>query len=159
MLLQVEAALREFPEGLYLDREKFLKALQSHLGARSFKPSASDLKWICQSLSQRDEEAEICTNKAGEPEPDPELRDYENVPLKECINEYFEREVKPHVPDAWIDESKTDEKDGKVGIIGYEIPFNRHFYKYVPPRPLEEIDRDLEEVSREIMELLHEVTA
>src|SRR5512134_2499120 len=63
------------------------------------------------------------------PEPDPELRDTESVPLSESIEAFFEREVKPHVPDAWIETSKRDEKDGKVGIFGYEINFNRYFYR------------------------------
>ncbi len=85
------------------------------------------------------------------------MRDHENVPLTEDVDEYFEREVLPHVPNAWIDESKKDEKDGLVGIVGYEIPFNRHFYEYIPPRPLEEIDADLDKVTSEIMELLREV--
>ena len=65
--------------------------------------------------------------------------------------------MKPHVPLAWIDEKKSDEKDGKVGIVGYEIPFNRHFYEYVAPRALEEIDAELDAVTSEIMELLREV--
>jgi type I restriction enzyme M protein len=79
------------------------------------------------------------------------LRDTENVPLKEDINEYFRREVLPHVPDAWIDHEKTK--------VGYEIPFNRHFYKYMPPRSLDEIDADLQRVSGEIMEMLRGVMA
>ena len=79
-------------------------------------------------LGERDETAEICRDRDGNPEPDPELRDTETVPLKESIEEYFKREVLPHVPDAWIDESKTK--------VGYEIPLNRHFYRYEPPRPL-----------------------
>jgi type I restriction enzyme M protein len=83
-----------------------------------------------------------------------DLRDYDNVPFPESIHDYFKREVLPHVPDAWIDESKKDKLDGDVG---YEIPFNRHFYKYVPPRSLEEIDADLDKVSKEVMELLQEV--
>ena len=78
------------------------------------------------------------------------------MPLGEDIDEYFAREVLPHVPDAWIDRDKVDERDGQVGIVGYEIPFNRHFYVYTPPRPLEEIDADLARVSREIVELLGE---
>lgn len=74
------------------------------------------------------------------------------------INEaYFIKEVQPHVPDAWIDASKRDAKDGEIGIVGFEIPFNRHFYQYQPPRPLEEIDADLDAVSAEIMALLREV--
>lgn len=94
---------------------------------------------------------------------DSELRDNENVALNPAlsvneINEaYFKKEVLPHVPDAWIDASKRDDKDGEIGIIGYEIPFNRHFYQYQPPRDLVEIDADLDAVSAEIMKLLQEV--
>ena len=94
---------------------------------------------------------------------DSELRDYENVALNPAlsvndINEaYFKKEVLPHVPDAWIDASKRDDKDGCCGIVGYEIPFNRHFYQYQPPRDLVEIDADLDKVSAEIMALLQEV--
>lgn len=72
------------------------------------------------------------------------------MPLKEGIAEYFEREVLPHVPDAWIDESKTK--------IGYEIPLNRHFYQYEPPRPLEVIEAGIKELEREILDLLGQVT-
>ena len=84
-------------------------------------------------------------------EPDADLRDFENVPLKEDIDAYFEREVRPHVPDAWMDRSKDK--------VGYEINFNRHFYMYTPPRPLEEIDADLKQAEEEIMRLLREVTS
>ncbi|KZL09822.1 class I SAM-dependent DNA methyltransferase [Pseudovibrio sp. Ad26] len=95
--------------------------------------------------------------------PDGDLRDNENVPLdparsvNEANEDYFAREVKPHVPEAWIDAGKKDERDGEVGIVGYEIPFNRHFYVYQPPRALEEIDAELDAVSAEIMQLLQEV--
>jgi type I restriction enzyme M protein len=95
--------------------------------------------------------------------PDGDLRDNENVALdpSQRVNElneaYFVKEVQPHVPDAWIDASKTDDKDQEVGIVGYEIPFNRHFYQYQPPRDLVEIDADLDAVSAEIMSLLQEV--
>jgi len=94
---------------------------------------------------------------------DGDLRDHENVALDpskpvNAINEaYFKKEVLPHVPDAWIDASKKDSKDQEIGIVGYEIPFNRHFYVYQPPRPLEEIDAELDAVSAEIMKLLQEV--
>ncbi|MDH5803508.1 MAG: type I restriction-modification system subunit M [Gammaproteobacteria bacterium] len=94
---------------------------------------------------------------------DGDLRDFENVnldPSKEVneVNEaYFAKEVQPHVPDAWIDASKKDDKDQQIGIVGYEIPFNRHFYVYQPPRDLAEIDADLDKVSGEIMQLLQEV--
>jgi len=96
-------------------------------------------------------------------QPDGDLRDNENVPLdpsvstSELIESYFTREVQPHVPDAWINADKRDDKDGEIGVVGYEIPFNRHFYVYQPPRPLEEIDADLDKVSAEIMALLQEV--
>ncbi|WP_306356281.1 MULTISPECIES: class I SAM-dependent DNA methyltransferase [unclassified Nocardia] len=100
-------------------------------------------------LGVRDPEGEVQLVK-GAPEPDTELRDYENVPLEEDVNEYLAREVLPHVPDAWIDHSKTK--------IGYEIPFTRHFYVYTPPRPLEEIDAELKALETEIQELLGEVT-
>jgi type I restriction enzyme M protein len=95
--------------------------------------------------------------------PDGDLRDHENVALDpsksvNAINEaYFAKEVQPHVPDGWIDASKRDEKDQEIGIVGYEIPFNRHFYVYQPPRALEEIDAELDLVSGEIMALLQEV--
>jgi len=94
---------------------------------------------------------------------DSDLRDYENVALDPYravndINEaYFLKEVQLHVPDAWIDASKKDDKDQEIGIVGYEIPFNRHFYQYQPPRDLVDIDADLDEVSAEIMQLLQEV--
>ncbi len=94
---------------------------------------------------------------------DGDLRDAENIALNpnidttDLIETYFEREVQPHVPDAWINADKRDEKDGEIGIVGYEIPFNRHFYVYQPPRDLKEIDADLDAVSSEIMKLLQEV--
>lgn len=96
-------------------------------------------------------------------EQDGDLRDNENVPLNpsvatsDLIENYFKAEVQPHVSDAWINADKRDAKDGEVGIVGYEIPFNRHFYVYHPPRSLEEIDADLDAVSAEIMKLLQEV--
>ncbi len=101
--------------------------------------------------------------KVVEFEQDGELRDNENVPLNpeistsDLIESYFKAEVLPHVADAWINADKRDAKDGEVGIVGYEIPFNRHFYVYQPPRPLAEIDADLDAVSAEIMKLLQEV--
>jgi type I restriction enzyme M protein len=101
--------------------------------------------------------------KVVEYQPDSDLRDYENVPLDPStpVNEtneaYFNKEVLPHVPEAWIDGKKKDAIDQEIGIVGYEIPFNRHFYVYQPPRALAEIDADLDKVSAEIMQLLQEV--
>lgn len=135
----------------YLSREQFKKEL-----TKGYKFSSDEWKLLVKHLSEAKPEAEVCKTK-GKIEPDPNLRDYENVPLGESIEEYFTREVLPHVADAWIDTSKTDEKDKKVGIVGYEIPFNRHFYQYQPPRALEAIDADLDKVTQEIMQLLAEV--
>ena len=104
------------------------------------------------------EDGKVVMSK-GKPKPDTSLRDNENIPLKEDIQVYFKREVLPHVPDAWISEDKKhiDTKDGKIGIIGYEIPFNRHFYEYTPPRSLSEIDTELDSITKEILDLLNEV--
>ncbi|GAI53391.1 unnamed protein product, partial [marine sediment metagenome] len=107
-------------------------------------------KAILKALSERDDTADICTDKKSNPEPDTNLRDYENVPLKEDIHEYMKHEVLPHVPNAWVDESKTK--------IGYEINFNRYFYKYTPPRPLGEIEAELKKNEKEIADMLHGVT-
>ena len=96
--------------------------------------------------------------KQMEYEPDPALRDNENVPLKEEIVTFFRREVQPFVPDAWIDRSGVDEQDGKIGKVGYEINFNRVFFRYQPPRPLAEIDAELAKVEQRILHLLQEVT-
>jgi len=149
-------ALPRFEEDKVLSRSTFKKWLKVHMNGE--KLPAPALKLLQKHLGEHDDQAELCKT-AGKVEANPDLRDNENVPLGVDIHEYFQREVLPHVPNAWIDEGKKDDKDGQVGIVGYEIPFNRHFYKYVPPRPLEEIDADLDKVSREIMELLAEVHA
>lgn len=91
-------------------------------------------------------------------ESDPALKDAENIPLKEDIVSYFLREVRPYVPDAWIDRETLDEQDGGIGKVGYEINFNRVFFQYQPPRPLDEIDTELAGVEQRILELLREVT-
>jgi type I restriction enzyme M protein len=153
-------ALASFEEEKYLSRDKFLKQLKVKLeresAAKAVKLSVVQLKLIVKHLGEHDDEAEVCKSK-GQIEANPDLRDNENVPLTESVADYFAREVLPHVPNAWIDESKTDPKDGEVGIVGYEIPFNRHFYVYEPPRALEDIDADLDAISTEIMHLLNEV--
>lgn len=149
------AKLRGALQGMGADRvwrsrPAFQKDLRKALDAAGIELPAPRQKALVAALAERDEEAEICRDAKGAPEPDPDLRDTENVPLAEDVEEYFKREVRPHVPDAWIDHTKTK--------IGYEISFNRYFYRYTPPRPLEEIDRDLKTVSAEIMGLLQEVT-
>ncbi|MBT9310576.1 type I restriction-modification system subunit M [Leptothoe kymatousa] len=149
-------------ETIHLNRGKFIKALKAALKAQNVELKAPQLKALLNNLGERNPEADICRVKdkaKGEPEPDTGLRDYENVPLGESITDYFEREVKPHVPDAWIDQGKCDQLDGEVGIVGFEIPFNRHFYVFEPPRPLEEIDRDLKLCTDRIKQMIEELSA
>ncbi|MDF4637585.1 class I SAM-dependent DNA methyltransferase [Vibrio parahaemolyticus] len=147
-------ALASFSEEKLLSRDAFLKAFIVKMNG--IKLTAAQQKMIVKHLGEHDDEAEVCKVK-GKVEANPDLRDNENVPLTETVDGYFAREVLPHVPDAWIDTKKTDERDGEVGVVGYEIPFNRHFYVYEPPRSLEAIDADLDAVSAEIMQLLQEV--
>lgn len=143
--LQTLAAL-----GVVKNRDIFANTMQAAFKKAGLKVPAALQKTILMALAERDETADICTDAKGNPEPDPDLRDYENVPLKESIDDYMKREVLPHVPDAWVDHSKTK--------IGYEINFNRYFYKYTPPRPLEEIEADLKKIEGEIADMLAEVT-
>jgi type I restriction enzyme M protein len=151
----------------YEDRDALLAALRTLVGkepsfkktefAAALRAALSDLtklptpvdKAVWNAVSVRDPEGQVQLKK-GQPEPDPDLRDYENVPLEEDVDAYLEREVLPHVPDAWIDHTKTK--------VGYEIPFTRHFYVYTRPRPLAEIDAELREFETEIHKILGEVT-
>jgi len=161
---------RTLPGTLFKDREDFLSVLGAASKKAELKLPAPIIKVVLAALSERDETAAVCRDKDGNPEPDPELRDTESVPLVNgpdpadaqdvpaSVRAFFEREVKPHVPDAWIDTSRRDPRDGSVGLIGYEINFNRYFYKYVPPRPLEEIEADLSVIEKDITRMLAEIT-
>lgn len=151
---EVLQALQAMAHSEYLDRDTFKAELTTNIAS---KLSAAQFKLIQKHLAEHNEQAAIGRDSKGKPEANPDLRDYENIPLKEDIQSYFEREVLPHVADAWIDQTKVDPKDGKVGIVGYEIPFNRHFYEYTPPRALEAIDADLAAVTADILTLLQEV--
>ncbi len=131
-------------EPLCKNREEFTEKLKGALADLGVKPPV--FKAILAALSERDETADICTDSEGNPEPDPDLRDFENVPLKDDVDEYFRREVLPHVPDAWVDEDKTKK--------GYEIPFTRHFYKYTPLRPLKDIEADIAGLELKIQDML-----
>jgi type I restriction enzyme M protein len=127
--------------------------LEKLLCSRKSRWKAPEEKLFRTVFTQKDPEGEPVLKGGREEgyEPDPDLRDFENVPLKEDIEAYFQREVLPHVPDAWMDRSKDK--------VGYEINFNRHFYRYTPPRPLEQIDADLKRSEEKIVRLLREVTA
>ncbi|WP_191489726.1 type I restriction-modification system subunit M [Pseudomonas sp. FEN] len=140
-------------EGSFDNLPAFLKAA----GIKKLGKAA--LKTALASFGERDANAQPMMDDKGNVQADSDLREFENVPLNQFIDDYFAREVLPHVPDAWIDTSKIDAKDGQVGIVGYEINFNRYFYIYQPPRALTEIDADLKAVEAEIAVLLGEVTA
>ncbi len=145
----IRTALGALVGQVFPARTDFLKALYPAMSAARAPQSAPILKAIWTTIGVHDDTAEVCRDAKGKPEPDPALRDTELVPFSDTIEDYFEREVKPHIPDAWIDHTKTR--------IGYEIPFTRLFYKYVPPRSLDEIDADLNRVTAEILELLRAV--
>jgi type I restriction enzyme M protein len=145
------------PTALFMDRPAFEAALTKALKGAGVKIGAPVRKAILSALSERDESAAICLDGDGRPEPDPELRDHELVPLKEDWKDYVARAVTPFVPDAWVDETYRDETDKGVGRVGYEINFNRYFYRYVAPRPLAEIDAELKTLEADIANLLKEV--
>ena len=154
----IRRLVKSMPGTLFKDRVDFESALDEAASANETKLAAPVRKAILSALSERDEAATICLDKEDHSEPDPELRDTESVSLAESVEAFFEREVKPHVPDAWIDRSKRDPKDGEVGLVGYEINFNRYFYRYTPPRPLEEIEADIRGIETDIVRMLAEVT-
>lgn len=136
--------LKSFDENKeYLNREVFIKELKKK--AKEFEVALSTIfiKAIYSAIGERNEKADVCLDIKGNIESDSTLRDSESIPLKEDINAYFEREVKPHVNDAWMDENTFNN-------IGYEIPFTRHFYKYEELRPFTDIMKEVEELESEI---------
>ena len=136
---------------VWKNRTEFHKALKDVAKAEGLTLSAPLLKAVTTELGEQDDTADTCTNAKGHPEADPSLRDTENVPWGEDVDAYVAREVLPYARDAWVDHSKTKE--------GAEIPFTRHFYQYIPPRPLEEIDRDLESAMADLRKMLTAVEA
>jgi type I restriction enzyme M protein len=150
------------------DRGAVAKVIDPILKAAALPTPQQKAVW--EALAVRDQDAPVITNRKGEPEPDPDLRDQENVPLpsmrvgfeedvtgrlgsieyRTAVEDHLEHEVHPYVPDAWVDHTKTK--------VGYEIPLTRHFYKYVPPRPLEEIDAEIRHLEAQIHQLLDEIT-
>ena len=160
---RLRAALESVGTEVYLNREAFLKVLYPALRAHRIDLKTPQRKSLWLTLGEHDDDADICYDKNGDPEPDPALRDTENVPFTyngnthgadgrdATIEAYFDAEVLPHVPDAWADAAKTR--------VGYEIPANRLFYKYQPPRTLDEIDADLEARIARVLTMLREVEA
>ena len=155
---EIRAALQTLAGKTYMQRDKFTAALEAALKKQGLKLKAPVLKAILAGIGERDDAADICRDSDGNAEPDTALNDTENVPLKEDIQTYFTREVTPHVPDAWIDPTYCDAKDGQVGRVGYEIPFNRHFYVFQPPRSLSAIDADLKASTDRILNLIGGLT-
>ena len=152
--LRLQADIRSMLQTLdsgkcYKNRDAFDTDLQAAIKRSGLSISPPLKNAIMKALSERDETADICTDGKGNPEPDTALRDYESVPLKEDISEYFGREVRPHVQDAWIDESKT--------VKGYEISFTRYFYRYKPLRPLADIRADILALEEETEGMIEEV--
>lgn len=136
---------------VWKNRDDFTRDVKTALRDAHLTVAAPTTKAIVSTLGEQDDSADVCVDAKGRPEPDPSLRDTENVPWDQDIRDYFDQEVRPFAPDAWIDETKT--KDGA------EIPFTRHFYEYTPPRPLEEIDADLDVVLGRIRARLEQVKA
>jgi len=169
----IDALIKMKSNKLYKNRDEFVKVLDKNIKDNGLKIEAKLKKAILNALSEKDPTADICMDSKGNPEPDPDLRDNENISLPEKIKlplpldydnktgleelvelvkdhceEYMKKEVLPHVPDAWVDYSKTK--------LGYEIPINRHFYVYKPPRELEKIEGDIKKVEKDILDMLKE---
>jgi type I restriction enzyme M protein len=155
---EIRRLLGSLPDSVVKDREEFELLLGEALKKACMKVPAPARKAVLSALSERDETAEVCRDSDGNPEPDSELRDTESVQLSESVETFFDREVRPHVPDAWIDKGRCDLRDGQVGLVGYEINFNRYFHHYSPPRPLEEIEADIRAIEVDIVRILSEIT-
>jgi type I restriction enzyme M protein len=141
--------LKEMKGNTYMDGNKFKEELKEKLKEKGDKIRGSLMRAVLRSFGEHDQDAEIITKSNGEAKADKNLRDYERVPLDEEIEDYFEREVKPHVPNAWINEDKTE--------VGYEINFTRYFYEYEELRDLDEIEEDIMEVKEETESLLGDI--
>jgi len=147
---QIKAVLHDLKsDTLYKNREQFIEIIKSAFKETDITLRAPLLRAIWTALSEKDETADVCMKTKKEIEADTDLRDTEIIPLTEDIETYFEREVLPHVPDAWVDEEHTR--------IGYEIPFTRYFYQYTKLRPSSEIKAEIQELEESILEKLKKV--
>lgn len=152
-------ALNKMPEKIYYNYDEFEKDIIIQLESVGVRPLANIRKAIKYSIGEIDQNAAPVPKNNNKLEHNKDLRDSEKVPLKREVLEYFVNEVIPHVPDAWISDDKNhcDHKDGEIGKIGYEINFNKYFFEYIPPRKLEDIDKDLDNNQKDILKLLGEV--
>ena len=156
---RIREALATLPSSAFTNRGAFDLTLDRALKPTGVRLTRTVRAAIYSALGERDESAEIARGDDGLPEHDPKLRDTEQIPLSEDIQVYFEREVQPFAPNAWINTAVRDPKDGQVGVVGYEINFNRYFYEYQQPRRLEEIEADIKSLEGEIVRMLREITA
>lgn len=150
--------LQRMDDKLYKDKEEFEKKVEEAIEEAGLDLKKSVKGNIFRALGKKDPEAEIVKDGNGNPERDNDLKDYEYVPLEKDVREYFEEEVKPYQPHAWINEDMKDPDEKGLGKIGYEINFNRYFYEYEPPRDLGEIEEDIEEVENQIVNMIQKVT-
>ncbi|WP_353634413.1 class I SAM-dependent DNA methyltransferase [Halobacterium sp. NMX12-1] len=150
--------LHGMDDKLYKDKKEFEEKLDEAIEETGLNLKKSVRGNIFNALGEKDPDAEIVRDSKGRPERDTNLTDYEYVPLDKDVRDYFEEEVQPYVPHAWINEDMTDPQDGGLGKIGYEINFNRYFYEYESPRPLGEIEEDIEEVEQQVVDMIQEVT-
>jgi type I restriction enzyme M protein len=143
----------------WMDKDEFIEEVELCFNMHGIDVRNSVYDAIQRALGERNQDANIVTNAKGDPEHDTELRERERVPLKEDVEEYFKQEVEPYTENAWINKDNRyyDDKDGELGVVGYEINFNRYFYEYNPPRSLDEIDGEIEEIEEEISKLLDKV--
>ena len=170
MQAAIRAMLSDMPDNLYRDRDSFRTDILSASKTVGIELRTPIVDAIVKALSERDETAEVYLDRNGKPVADSSLRDHERVPLVKghdpvdergvpaSVEQFFDRQVRPYRPDAWIDEATVDKKDGHVGIVGYEINFNRYFCRFRPPRSPEEVERDIVALTNEIVEMLNGLT-
>ncbi len=166
----IRSMLSDMPDTLHKDGNSFRSDLARVAEEAGIKLRVPVVRAIIHALSKRDETAEVFLNRKGKPVADSKLRDHERVPLRArddpvdergvlaSVQEFFDRQVRPYRPDAWINERQVDKKDGYVGTVGYEINFNRYFYRFRPPRAPEEVERDIVALTDEIVEMLKGLT-
>ncbi len=157
---RIKEALSEMDkEKVWMDRESFLNDVELQLNMAGLDVRNSVYNAIERVMGERDPEAEICRDGNGNPEYDSDLRERERVPLGTDPNDYFEEEVAPYLENSWINESSKyhDDQDGEIGVVGYEINFDRYFYEYEEPRNLDEVNSDIRNLQGEISEIMGEL--
>lgn len=154
---KISTAISGLGDKLFRNRDEFATELDGVFKAGGIKVSGSVRKAILAALAERDESADVCIDNNGNAEPDPDLRDHEQIGLDQDIDEYFDAEIHPFSPESWIDRTYVDAKDKKIGRVGYEIPFNRHFYFFERPPTVAELDKSLGELRDTVAALLKEV--